>query len=490
MLDTDPSPEVDLDHQPASKWMMMMLGWLGLFAAVTLVKWSAIGVPSSWDESWAVLPAGVWLADNSFAIQDLLALPDWRNGGPSSKALSPVTWIAALVAYFTDADSFLPTLHIVHFAIAAVVLQQVYLFARSAWPRASSAVLVLATAALPSVNAQFGAVYMELPMLATGLLSINAALRGRWKTAAVWGLVATLIKPSGIILIAGLVTAMYITKRLSLTRCLAIIGVAGLGFLANIEGTGTNRDRINVIESSLNTFSLVPVITISMLIALALGTRTALLRRDQPGAQRVIIANASFLAFLGFYISVIWLIIPIFILPRYLIQIAPFALFAGAEVLRWHYPAALRRALVALVIVFSVLNLNGNIWLNQDSENSVVQEMSNRHVQLLLLTEEMFAYAQAQPESTVYMEPNLWFRSQIPELGYVDAPLPGATALDQDIGNRLESLPDAFVVLDSEASGFAEDFLELLEASPDFTYTETVIVRDLFDARYVRFTRK
>lgn len=486
-MDSDLSP--DLEHEPRSKWLMI-LGWLGLFAAITLVKWSAIGVPSSWDESWAVLPAGVWLADNSFALEELLTLPDWTNGGPSAKALSPVTWIAAVVAYFTDADSFLPVLHVVHFAIGGVVLQQVYLFARSAWTRASSAVLVFATAALPSVNAQFGAVYMELPMLATGLLSTNAALRGRWKTAAIWGLVATLIKPSGIILIAGLVTAMYITKQLSLTRCLVIIGAAGLGFLANIEGTASDRDRINVIETSLKTFSLVPIITISMIIALALGTRTALLRREQPGAQRVIIANASFLAFLGFYISVIWLIVPIYILPRYVIQIAPFALFAAAEVLRWHYPAALRRTLVAGVIVFSVLNLNGNIWLYQDSENTVVQEMSNRHVQLLLLTEEVFTYAQAQPESTVYMEPNLWFRSQIPELGYVDAPLPGATALDQEIGNRLESLPDSFVVLDSEASGFAEVFLELLEESADFTSAETVFVRDLFDARYVRFTRK
>lgn len=484
----------ELDHSIARGGKAhSALGWLALFLIILAAKWRSIILPSAWDESWAVLPAGIWLGENSFALGELAQLPGWSEGGPASYAFSPVTWLTGLVASLTTDAAFLPTLHILHFAIGAVALQQVYLFARPVWTRVGSVTLVAATALLPVVNAQLGAVYLELPVLATGLLSVNSALAGKWRSAAAWAALSAFIKPSGVVLIVGVVAAHLLTARIDLKKAgfvlgPALVAAASPTFLPDAARVDANRDISDVLTTSVKTLSRSPVLTLAVAFTVALGVRLAWRYRDRDDGIRLLTSLLVIGAFVSFYFVVITAITPIFVLPRYLIQIVPFALFGAGHILRRTYGVSIAAVAASAVMIFSLLNLNGDLTLDKNRENTVSQEATNRHTELLLLTEQLLKYAETQTAVTTYADPNIWYRTQLPGLGYVTSPLPNVNVLPGQAELSEFDFGERFVILDTEASPFVQVALELL-AEQGYVSTEVRFERGDFDARYIEFVR-
>ena len=136
--------------------------WAITFGALLIYKWWAIRMPASWDASWTVIPGGVTLVENGFDLPALLRSPHFFELGPATHGNSPVIWMAALVMKTVGrGDAFLPALHVVHLAIGAVALRQVYIFGRSMWGNKASLMLVFATAVVPVMHAQLGFVYLE-----------------------------------------------------------------------------------------------------------------------------------------------------------------------------------------------------------------------------------------------------------------------------------------------------------------------------------------
>lgn len=486
------NPAPTIDHSgPRKRTPPAAIGWLALFLIILTTKWSSITLPSAWDESWAVLPGGIWLGENSFALADLVRLPGWSEGGPASYALSPVTWLTGLVASLTTDATFLPTLHVVHFAIGAVALRQVYVFARPVWSRMGTVTLVAMTGLLPVVNAQLGGVYLELPMMATGLLTVNAALAGKWRSAAAWATLSALIKPSGIIPLAGVVAAHLVAGRIDIKKAGLIlmpvlVAAASPVFFPDAVRVDSDRDISSVLTISVKTLSRSPILTLALAATIALGARIAWRNKDSEAGIRLLTSMLTIGAFGSFYLVVITTITPIYVLPRYLIQIVPFALFGAGHVLRRNYGVNIAATAATIVLIFSLLNMNGEFTIDKNRENTVSQEATNRHTELLRLTEQLLTYAETQAAVATYADRNIWYRTQLPGLGYVSEPLPDARFLplkDFEFG-------DHFVILDSESSPDVSAALERLDEEDSYTQTEVLFERGPFDARYIEFVRK
>ena len=104
-----------------------MRAGLGLFAAgfvlVLAILHPVLDQPPVWDTTMGLFPSAIVLAENGFDLADLLARPSWTEGGPNIHPFSLPTWLtAAALRVFSNDVWLLGFLHLVHFAIAALVL--------------------------------------------------------------------------------------------------------------------------------------------------------------------------------------------------------------------------------------------------------------------------------------------------------------------------------------------------------------------------------
>ena len=320
-----------------------LISWLGLFAGVVLLKRDALLLPASWDESWAVLPGGLWLSDNGFDILGLIRQPLHFEFGPGTYSAAPVTWMTGIVATFARSTSvFLVSLRLVHMAIGAVGLREVYRFARPVWSPTASAGLVAATALVPVMNAQLGFMYLEIPIFTTGMLAINAGLASRWGKAAFWGALATSFKASGILSLGAIVSAGFLAQRTmesfrrSVLVVLPAIAIGLIPVLLDKFMAMTERDLGHLLWVSGLQIFRIPEIAIALLFIVLFGIlpdRSG--RSSEPDVRiRLDVMASLILVFIGFYLFTLSFVARTFFLPRYFIMIVPFVLFAAWEVVQ------------------------------------------------------------------------------------------------------------------------------------------------------------
>lgn len=468
--------------------------WLGVFVAIIVLKRDALLLPASWDESWAVLPGGLWLSDNGFNILGLIRQPLHFEFGPGTYSLAPVTWMTGIVATFArTTNTFLVSLRLLHLAIGAVGLREVYRFARPVWSSTASAALVAVTALVPVMNAQLGFMYLEIPIFTTGMLAINAGLSGRWGKAAFWGALATSFKASGILPLGAIVSAGFMTQRTmdalrrSVLVLLPAIAIGLIPVLLDKFVAMTERDLGHVLWVSWLQIFRIPEIAIALLFIVLFGIlpdRSG--RSSESGVRiRLDVMSSLILVFIGFYLFTLSFVARTYFLPRYFIMIVPFVLFAAWEVGARRFGPRVAAVAAGLLVTSMIINQSSTYLLDPNEVTTVGLESSNAYAESLLLTNTILDRALATGDP-VYLSNNLWFRTQYPRLGYVDV-VPENARLLVDLNE--DEPPDTFVVVDSENSELVDDTLELFGDRQDYTAVSATADRGILTARYVTFTR-
>lgn len=482
------------------QWALMsprlrgLLSWAGVFALLVLMKRNALLLPAAWDESWAVLPGGIWLAENNFNIVGLLDQPEWFQYGPATYALAPITWMTGVVAAFTTTSkSFLISLHLSHMAIGAVGLREVYRFARPVWSATASAGLVLVTALVPVMNAQLGFMYLEVPIFTAGMLAVNAGLAGRWGKAAAWGALATSFRGNGVLPIGAVVAAVLLPQRtIAAWRTAALtlvpsLFVGALPILLEQPLATPNRDLGLVFQASVTQLLRMPELVVTLTFAalfIAIPDHRAQTIRNEIHARLQTFAWLI-LGFIGFYAFTIRFIIPLYVLPRYFIVIVPFVFFAAWEVGRRRFGARIPLLIGVGLVGSMIATSSGALLGTPDQITSVGLESSNQYATRLLLTRDVLRGAISTGEH-VYVIPNTWFRSQYPDLGYVDE-VPDTVHLVTDLDE--DALPDRFIIADTAPNEGSEDVRQRLSQNDKYTSESTEFESADLTARFIKYTR-
>lgn len=470
------------------------LTWLGVFAGLVLLKRNVLLLPASWDESWAVLPGGLWLAENNFDILGLLNQPQWFEYGPGTYALAPITWMTGIIASVTSTtQSFLVSLHLAHLAIGAVGLREVYRFARPVWSAVSSTALVAVTALMPVMNAQLGFMYLETPIFAVGMLAINAGLRGDWGRASLWGALATSSKGSGILPLGAVVGGSLLSQgklsalRKALLVMLPSIIVGLLPLLLDQALASAERDLGVVFYASTIQLVRMPELIIAMAFAIIFAALPQ--RAGQAADPQVEVRLKTFswliLSFIGFYTFTIVFLIPLYVLPRYFIVLVPLVFFSAWELGTKRF-GHLAPAVIGLLLLGSMIATSSSPFLGDPNRiKSVGLESSNQYASRLLLTRETLGGALAT-QLPVYLMPNTWFRTRYPRLGYVDhVPLNVHLIDDLDRNN----LPERFIIVDVAPNALTEETLKHLGNAQGYQSESVELRRDGLTARYVTYKR-
>ena len=474
-------------------------GWLLAFVALLASKWWTLRVPASWDASWTVFAGGSTLAENGFDLIALIQSPSFREYGVGTHASSPVTWLTGgMIELLGTGDRLLPTLHVVHLMLGALALQQIFRYARGIWGWVPSVLVVVTIALVPTLNAQFNSMYLEIPQLAATMLAINAFLRGDLSRSAAWAAVGTLVKGSGILVPLAIGATVLSRERtragLAQVGRLVVPSLAVLAVLMAIRPDIGFDDRValNFLRGSFAGLLGTPDVALLMGLVL-LFVASALRSAQLPEGERTRLILASWMigGFLAFYLLLPLARFPFVMLPRYLGLIIPVTVVGvGIALGRVFGPHLLRIGWVVLLVA-SIANHDGRFYLEPSLNNTVYQEHANGNAQLLMLIQDGFAELEGTVGTPILLDRNQWFRATYPASGYVTQPLANILKLDgfrRD--GRFDDLPRAFAVLDSEATGPDIPLLrEQLAEDPTWEAEITVLKRDRFEISIIRYTK-
>jgi hypothetical protein len=398
-----------------------------------------------------LFPAAITLVENDFDLGHLLRQPGYESGGPNVHSISLVTWFTAgVMAVVGDGPLLFPALHLIHFALAAVAMVAVHRFALlllSPLPAALTAASVLL---FPLVRTQTGFMYLEIPLLAVTVLSLLAWTTGKPYRAALWAVVAVLVKPTGVIVAGALLFASFSERPWrgghplrdgALFAGLAVI----LGTFVLLTGgameAGSIGDHFRLMAGYLVN---VPDLLL-LFLAFVASSLAALFKKTHgtPSGRRAAISMlAVMISFLGFFS-----VLPLFggfpVIPRYYVQIAPFMLVSLFATLESRAGPSKTTAWLVGLLVYFLVNSNGRLYLNQDLNNFSLQERSGGYVGLLELhlkgIRELEGLGAVGP--VFYAQP-VHYRLHYPQMGYAAGPLPNGYCIFHEEPYRQGDLSD------------------------------------------------
>lgn len=265
----------------------------------------------------------------------------------------------------------------------------------------------------------------------------------------------------------------------------ALVGL--IPILLGVVGEA-NRDLTDVLASSSVQILRMPELAVALFLAATFGILS-----HRPGRSpshdvelRLKLFAWQALLFVGFYTFTILFVVPIYVLPRYFIILVPVTLFAAWDIGVRRFGHLIAGVIGLMLVGSMVFNQSGTFFAERDDATSVGLESSNAYVGRLLLTDRTLDGAVATGDP-VYLSANLWFRTQYPRLGYVEA-VPGNVHLLIDLD--IDQLPERFVVVDAEFNLLASETFETLDTMAEYRPETTQLKLDGFTARYVTFTRK
>jgi hypothetical protein len=482
--------------------LLLFLLW---FVLILGLKWPVLNQPPVWDGSMGLFPAAITLAETDFDLGFLLRQPGYESGGPNVHPLSLVTWLTAgVMAVVGDGPLFFPTLHLIHFVLAAVAMVAVHRFALlllSPLPAALTAASVLL---FPLVRTQTGFMYLEVPLLTATVLSVLAWTAGKPYRAALWAVVAVLVKPTGVIAAGALLLASLFDRSRPGSRLLRdsvfFTGLAAiLGIFVLVTGrpveAGSIGEHFRLMAGYLVS---VPDLLLLFLVFVAFSLAVALRKTHKsPSGHRAAISMlAMMISFLGFFS-----VLPLFggfpVIPRYYVQVAPFMLVTLFAALESRVgPAKTTVWLIGLLMYFLV-NGNGRFYPNQSLNNFALQERSGGYAALLELhlrgIQELEDVGAAHP--VFYAQP-VHYRLHYPQMGYANGPLVNGFCIFHEYPYREGRLsdfpPEFFMLFEYHWLGgeIIQDVRGQAEAEDDWDVESFEIVSGGFQSELIHIRRR
>lgn len=426
---------------------------------ILALKWPALVQPPVWDEAASVFPAAITLVRSGFDFGALAGLPGYAQGGPNCHAFSLVTWYTACVLALTGGGTLAwVILHAVQFVMGALFLTVLLLLARPLVGAPVALVVAAAAFCQPMIGVQFGYMYLEVPMLALSTAAFLAYARGRYGVTAVLITLAVWCKETGVIAAGALILAPLVEGprwRPAMRRA-ALLAVGPLAVMAcNMlifvpaappRALGVLQSITFTLRLTRNTYlQYVPDVFLcaagGLLLALVMlpaacrelgaGRPDAAAAADDEARARRrtrFLAAATVVLFCGFHFIAVPIQVGDFaFLPRYLVQLLPFAflLFAGGARRLFSERATVMTGL--LVVGLFLANRSGWLYGYQKIpfDNAFgLAERSEEYLDAYLAQRDgVRALAALPPEVPLFYSLPEHYLLQYPEMGYAPGPL-------------------------------------------------------------------
>ena len=423
-----------------SSWTVFVTFLVIVFA----VKWPTLNQIPVWDSAMSVFPAAITITEQGVGVFDQ---DPYLLGGPNVHASSIITWLTAAVLATTDSP--FPALHVFQFVMTAGAFAGVWVLIKP-WmgPHLALGVAV-AGLLIPIVRTQAGYMYLEIPILFATVWAIYHWTRGHLWIAGWFALLAVLVKPTGVVVGAGLFLATLAISRTEPQLLLrlawygsSIIVVLGHSILGGISPDIGSRSTL---MSSIAIFLRVTDVVVLVALMIIAGIAQLATRARRPDSQvRFEIAVISITVVLAavavFTVSTGW---PW--LPRYLTMLLPLWL---ALLVGWirERSTGVAWTLIAVAIVFSIINASGTFYPDNDLEHFSLIERSDAYLGMLSL--QLLAasrLSELPPEVPIYYDLPTHFHSTYPTLGYFDTSLSQGVRIRNDGGGLdIDNFPDEF----------------------------------------------
>jgi hypothetical protein len=432
--------------------------FLFLLAVLSLFRFEAFLLRPYWDSILGCFSEATFLLKHHFNYSLLTRQESYLFGGPKVYVLSLYpTYLALLMKLIPSPDAFLPVVHFLGFAAAAMALTAFFRLLHGCFDRGYAVFGLLLLLMDPLFLAQAEAINMEILILMASLLGLSALLRHRTHAAFVFSLLAVLLKGSGIVFSSALLGTYVLVskdKRSKYYRRIVLLLLPILLFVAyllyipvlDLKGdldmglfTGT-LPMIDILRRYLPlTYAVSIVLSVFALYTgfqvgfTLFGDRRLFELKDLFGRIRDSLQWTNpVLMFSLLYLLLFYLFHLQFsnILPRYFLLQAPFLIIALLYVVRFEFiNRGFRLGFLLLCLCWSLANIRGDLLEKDFSSNG-------HHLEHTLAYEEDLRF---QSRLAKYLEHNYgdrwivtsWPMTQIlslPQLGYVEKPLKVITA--------------------------------------------------------------
>jgi hypothetical protein len=448
-----------------------------LFALNLALAADALREPPVWDAAASIFPAAIHLYQSGFDLPDLFRQPGYLRAGPNVHSYSVVTHGTALAYLLTGGGpATFPLLHLAHFLLAAYGLASFTALARRLLDPPRALLLCLLVLGFPLFLVQTRAMYLEIPLFVCTAGALRAQVEGRLPASVAWSALAPFVKEAGCVvgIAVGLLwlfdagPARRRLARLALALAPVAVFVAfhaafvlgsadlvagpttfGPGFL---EGATREVGRCWRAESRVY---LTQIPDTALLVAGAAGLGLASFRafwRERVG-RAVGVLVATFLAF--HYVALPATGMHCSVLPRYFVQILPFALLVLAWRIDRRWGGAALPGTLLLGIAVCALNRNGILYPNEADRhgpgaNFAETERSGAYRRLLAAERQGLALLeQIPPEVPIFNELHHQVVVERPLLGYVSRPLANSAYVTPELRRRrgdLARFPTCFVM--------------------------------------------
>ncbi|NQT37856.1 MAG: hypothetical protein HQ581_10225 [Planctomycetes bacterium] len=194
--------------------------FVAALAFVTALNASVIAMPPVWDAAPGAFAPAIYLYENDFDLPGLLAAPGYIEGGPNVHSLSWITFLtlAAITVTGGDPALYLPGLHILNFALAALTATVTFALAGRFAGRWIAGLLATALLLFPLFRVQTGAIYTEVAGAALLVLAVASFQTRRFGPMAVFSALACATKSFGIVAVAALGLLVLVDSEEPLAR--------------------------------------------------------------------------------------------------------------------------------------------------------------------------------------------------------------------------------------------------------------------------------
>ena len=340
-----------------------------------------------------------------------------------------------------------------------------YRFAQPLLGNVMGAIALVAVLVFPLVLTQAGYMYLEFPLLAATTFALLSWTQGRLAKTTLWSVAAVLIKGSGIIVPAA-IAAMALfdprpthrDRRSGLVVLLLPVTALAVAMWVSPGGgdDATLRDHLQVMSRYLRQVPDLLVLMIGYLAATVLlapwrlrtgGARPLAPVRDDEQTRFLSVAFL-FAAFFSFYLLLPVLGIAAPILPRYYVQIVPFVIVGLVAALRTRLDDRMLVGLLLLMILWSGINRNGDLYADNSLNNFALIERSGAYTDLLDLQIMGILALEELPDSIpVFYDQPAHYKLEYPLMGCANERLANGHSIRHELPSRngkLEEFPPEF----------------------------------------------
>lgn len=363
------------------------------FVAIAVLKADALSMPPVWDEAFSVFPAAHYLAANGFSWTDLARQPGYLDGGPNVHGRSLVTaYSAAVLRLAGSPERAWPILHGVTWMWAAIGLAAVVQIARRAFHPVTALALAVFCLACPLMVAQLGQMYLEIPLFCSAACGCLSLLRGQWLLAAVWVLIATMVKGNGVVFAGAMGAAALIAPGMWRHRVLRAVALAAPSITVVLAGvrlpapgeTGQISTLGRIAKAFQDTYSTflieVPDLTLLWAAAIVFSVVALVSWWKRPAVE--VVAALVVLAAGGFHFIVFPQVASDFVLlPRYAVAYLPFFILVIATAAQRLRVSDLRMAILLTAgVVAGLLNRHGYFYPKPRFASPALAERSEEYL--------------------------------------------------------------------------------------------------------------